>query len=88
MLPAKQRDMGKQIVTDSFAIGAQFGDGVAEIDRVPKDDRRDDEIEAGGSVALIFEGAVADLTKPMKEHRPDERVARLALVEACICSPP
>jgi len=33
---------------------------VAEIDRIPKDDGGDDEIEAGGSVALIFEGAVAD----------------------------
>lgn len=54
--------MGKQIVTYPFAIGAQFGDGVAEIDRVPKDDRRDDEIEAEGSVALIFEGAVSSVS--------------------------
>ncbi|BDV36168.1 hypothetical protein SS37A_36980 (plasmid) [Methylocystis iwaonis] len=46
MLPAEWRDMSEQIVTDSFAAGAQFGNGVAEIDRIPKDDGRDDEIEA------------------------------------------
>ncbi len=80
--------MGKQIVTDAFAIGAQFGDGVAEIDHVPKDDRRDDEVETRGSISLIFKGAVTDLAKPMKEHRPGERVTRLSFVEAGVRSPP
>ena len=80
--------MGEQIVTDPFAAGAQFSNGVAEINRIPKDDGRDDEIEARCSIALIFEGAVADFAKAMKEHRPGERVARLSLVEARVRPPP
>ena len=31
MLPAEWRNMSEQIVTDPFAIGAQFGNGMAEI---------------------------------------------------------
>jgi hypothetical protein len=59
MLPAEWSDMGEQIVTDPFAIGAQFGNGMAEVDSVPKDDRGYDEIEARSPVALIFELLVA-----------------------------
>ena len=79
--------MSEQIVTDPFAIGAQFGNGMAEIDRIPKDDRRDDEIETRSAVALIFERPVADFAKAMKEHRPGERVTRLSLVEAGVRPP-
>lgn len=80
--------MGKQIVTDPFSAGAQFSNGVAEINRIPKDDGRDDEIEARCSIALIFERAVADFAKAMKEHCPGERVARLPLIEARVRPPP
>jgi hypothetical protein len=80
--------MSEQIVTDSFAAGAQFSNGVAEIDRIPKDNGRDDQVEARCSIALIFERPVADFAKAMKEHRPGEGIARLTLVEAYICSPP
>ena len=59
-----------------------------EIDGVPEDDSRDGEIEARSPVSLIFEGAVTDFAETVKEHRPGERVARLALVEAGIRSPP
>lgn len=46
VLPAERRDMSEQIVTDSLTTGAQLSNGVAEVDRIPKDDGRDDEIEA------------------------------------------
>ncbi len=74
--------MGEQILTDPFAFGMQFGNGVAEVDRIPNDDGGDDEIEAISPVALIFERPVADFTESMKEHRPGESVLRLALIEA------
>ncbi len=64
MLPAERRDMSEKIVTDPFSIGAQFSNGVAEIDSVPEDDGRDDEIEARSPIALIFEGPVADCIPP------------------------
>ena len=88
MLPAEWGDMSEQIVTDPFPVGTQFGYGVAEVDRIPKDDGSDDEIETGSTVALIFERPVADCTKAMKEHCPGERVARLALIEASVRPPP
>ena len=88
MLPTERRDMSEQIVTDQFSIGPQFGNGVAEIDRIPEDDGGDDEIEARSPVELIFEGAVADFAKAMKEYRPGKRVACLSLVEAGVCPPP
>ena len=80
--------MGKQIIADNLALGAQFGDGATEIDGVPEDDSGDGEIEARSPVSLIFEGAVTDFAETMKEHRPGERVARLALVESGVRSPP
>lgn len=42
VLPAERRDMSEQIVTAPFTIGAQFSNGVAEIDGIPKDNGRDD----------------------------------------------
>jgi hypothetical protein len=74
--------MSEQVLTDSHSIGAQFGNCMADIDRVPKDDGRDSEIETRSPVALILEGAGADFAAAVKEHQPGERVARLALVEA------
>jgi hypothetical protein len=47
MLPAERHDVSEKIVTDPFSIGAQFSNGVAEIDRISKDDGRDDEIDRG-----------------------------------------
>lgn len=57
--------MGEQLVGQSFALGAKLGNGVAEVDGVPEDDGGDREVEAGGTVALVFEGAVPDLPVTM-----------------------
>ena len=37
-------------------------------DGVPEDDGGDREVEAGGTVALVFEGAVPDLPVTMDKH--------------------
>ena len=87
VLPAERSDMGKQIVADNLTLGAQFGNSAPEINGVPEDDSRDGEIEARSPVSLIFEGAVTDFAETVKEHRPGEGVARLALVEPGIRSP-
>ena len=62
-------------------MGTQLGNHTAEIDRVPEDHGCHCEIEAGGAVALVFEGAVANFAVAMKEQGPGERVARLTLVQ-------
>jgi hypothetical protein len=82
VFPAKRSDMGEQLVADNLPLEAQFGNGAAEIDGVPEDDSRDGEIEARRPVSLVFERPVPDFAEAMKEHRPGERVARLALVDS------
>ena len=51
-----------QLIERSFGLGAKLGDGVVEVDGVPEDDGGDREVEAGGTVALVFEGAVPDIS--------------------------
>ena len=55
-----------------------------QVNRVPQHDGCRNEIEAAGSVALLLEAAVADFAQAVEEHRPGERVARLALVQPSV----
>jgi hypothetical protein len=61
VLPAERGNVGERLVRQRFALGAKLCNGAAEVDGVPEDDGGDREAEAGGTVALIFEGAVPDL---------------------------
>jgi hypothetical protein len=54
---------------------------VAEVDGVPKEDGGDREVEARGTVALVFEGAVPDLAVTMEKQGAGERVPGLAFIE-------
>jgi hypothetical protein len=79
VIPAERSHVSKQRVVD----GTTFPEcihGSLEVHRVPERDGGDHEIQTAGSVALIFIGAIPDLTQPMEEHRPRERVPRLSLV--------
>jgi len=82
VLSSERGDMGEKLVGDGFATGARFIDGAPETDGVPKDDRGNREIDTRDAVALIFKCAVSDFAEMMEEHRPCERVAGLAFVEA------
>ena len=62
-------------------MGAKFCNGAAEVDGVPEDDGGDREVEPGGTVPLIFEGAGPDLAVTMKKQGAGPRVSGLALVE-------
>jgi hypothetical protein len=55
--------MGEQGVWHVDAPVAQVTDGAVEIDCVPQDDCRDDEIEAGGAMSLVLEGAVVQFAE-------------------------
>ena len=76
-----------ELVWNDFAAGAQLVDGAAEIDGVPEDDGGDGEIEAGGAVALVFEGPIADFAETVEEHGTGEGVACFALVETSVGPP-
>ena len=68
VLPAERGNVGEQLIGRSFGLGAKLGDGVVEVDGVPEDDGGDREVEAGGTVALVFEGAVPDLPVTMDKQ--------------------
>ena len=53
---------------------AQGGNRTVQIAGVPQDDGRDEEVEAGRAMLLVFEGPVADFAEPMKEDGPRQTV--------------
>src|SRR3546814_5380381 len=56
-------------------------DGAVEIDGIPERHGRGGEGQAGCTMALVLEGAVAQFAEPVEEDGAGERVAGLALVE-------
>ena len=51
--------MRQQIVRQIVPLGPDLIDRARQINRIPKDDGGHHQVEAGGSVSLIFKGAVA-----------------------------
>jgi hypothetical protein len=88
VFPSERGDVGEQGVGQGFALGAKLGDGVTEIDGVPEDDGGDREVETGGPVALVFEGAVADLAVAMEKQGPGQCVSGLAFIEPSVGTAP
>ena len=54
VFPAQRRQVGDQVVGDHLSTLAQRLDGAFEVDRVPEHDRRDDEIQPAGAIALVL----------------------------------
>ena len=52
-----------------------------DVGGVPEHDRGGEEVEAGGSVALLFETTVPDFAEPVEEHGASECVACFAFIE-------
>ena len=57
-----------------MASACEFGERRGQIPGVPKDDCRDEEIEAGGAIGLVFERAIAKLVIAVEKDRPRERL--------------
>ncbi len=53
-----------------------------EIDRVPERDGRDNQVQPAGSMALVFERAIADFAESVETDGPSHGIVCLALVEA------
>ena len=58
--------MFEQMTGNSPALALQRTDDAGEVDRIPVNDRTDNEIEAGGAKGLAVEGAVTDLAALVK----------------------
>ena len=73
MLPAYRRRMGEEIVRSQGGCRSQMLGGGVHVDRVPIDDRRDNQIEAGCPILLGFMATVDDapLTESVDRLRQD-----------------
>jgi hypothetical protein len=74
--------MGQELVGRGFSGGAKVIDGLADIERVPIDDRRRDEVEARCLERLVVEGTVTHPALLMREHGLSKRMPRFAFVES------
>ena len=85
VLPPERRQMGEKVIGNVLDL-AQGGDRAVQISGVPEGDGRDEEVETGGPMLLVFVGAVADFAEPMKKDGARQAVARFALVELAAVS--
>ncbi len=54
-----------------------------QVNRVPQHYCSSHQVEAAGTVALLFEATVSDFAQPVKEDSLGQRIARFALVQSC-----
>ena len=80
MFPAQGRDVGQELGRDFEAGFAPGEDGVAELQRVPVDDDRGQQVEAGDAVVLPFAGSVPQFATLVEMDGALEDMVRLALV--------
>jgi len=88
MLPTERRDVLQQSIRNITTRSLQLCDCTVEIDRIPVDDRADDEVETRGAERLALERPVADLASLVEEDRAFQLMGSLALVETRLASPP
>ena len=81
MLPAERRDVGQEFARDLEPGLPPREDGVAELQRVPVDDDRGQQVEAGDPVVLPFPGSVPQFTALVEVDGALESMVRLALVK-------
>jgi len=79
--------MAQQRLVDRLATVCQSLDGSFEVDRVPKDDSGDDEIEAARAISLMLEVAITDLAKAIEKDSARQGVFGLAFVEPGMNAP-
>lgn len=87
MFPSQWRQILRQRVVQSLSGTAQRGGGSFQVHGVPKHDCRSYEVEAASEIALLLETAIPDFTQSVKEHRPGQGIARLALVQSDLDTP-
>ncbi len=81
VLPAHRRGVGQKLIRHVFAGVPKMGGGVGHVGRVPPDDGRDHQVEAGNSILLRFMGTIGDAALPEGVERLGQLVPLLALVQ-------
>jgi hypothetical protein len=72
----------KSFVVDCDAMLSRRGNGIFEIDGIPKDDGSDNQVENTRPVALVLETAVTQVTLSIGENGENEGISSLALIES------
>jgi hypothetical protein len=75
MIPAERGYVLQEIVGGKMTARSQVLNSAPEIDRIPIDDRRGNEIEAGSSIALVLRRPIDDPALLMEENGLNEGVA-------------
>jgi hypothetical protein len=60
--------VGEKVIGNIFGL-AHGSDRSVQITRVPQGDGRDEKVETGSAVLLVFVGAVADFAEPMNKPK-------------------
>ena len=82
VFPSQWGKMREQFVIKIGCVGSDGLHGSLQIDGVPEDDGGAQEVEATGSVALIFKGAIPDFAQSVKENGSGEGVSRFPFIES------
>ena len=72
---AEWRQVWQQAGVHYRAASVHCLDRPFEINGVPQDDCRRDQVESAGAVVLLLEAAITSLTKPIEEDRPRQPVS-------------
>ena len=72
--------MSNQMIGNGLFAGGGRGDGAIEVDGVPQDDGRGQQIEATCPAGLGFSGSIAQFTEAVMKDRAREIVAAFSLV--------
>jgi hypothetical protein len=66
VLLTERRQLSEKVMGHVLDL-AQAGNRAVQITGVPQGDGRDEQVEAGGAMLLVFEGAIADFAEAMNE---------------------
>ena len=84
MVPVNRRNMLEQRLINGIFLGTHRVDCPFQVDRIPQDNRRHNQIEATGSVTLKLVGAIPDFAKPVEAYGASQCVFRLLLLLTCL----
>jgi hypothetical protein len=82
MVPMNRCNVLEQRLINGISMGTHRVDCPFQVDRVPQDNRRHNQIEAAGSVTLKLVGMIPDFAKPVEAHGAGQCIFRLTLVQA------
>ena len=87
VFPAERRQMRKVNRCRMAPLLAYVIDGALQVHGVPQNDCGNEQVQAAGTMKLVFIGTVPNLAKSIEENRAAERILLLALVESNVTTP-